>query len=69
MSKPEPFEVSYTAYGLTLQMRFQDPQEDGISAQRKVLDYYDAALSSPLDAHARCVIRRGVEVWLDTDWK
>lgn len=64
----EVYEVTYCAWGSELTTVFQDPQEDGIPAKRKALDYYDAALSSKPEVGAWCrVLKDGAE-WLDTRW-
>lgn len=62
------FSVTYGAHGAELTSVFEDPQEDGVPAERKALDYYDAALSSKPEVGAWCaVLKDGVE-WLDTRW-
>jgi len=57
------YRVAYTAYGSTLTTVFQDPQEDGISAEQKALDYIDAARRSPPEVRASCVVTRDGTFW------
>lgn len=68
-TKKTTYRVEYTAYGNSLTMTFQGLSEvEGTPAKARALDYYDAALSSPAGANARCVILRDGKPWLDTSW-
>lgn len=58
MAKIDPlsYHVKYTAYGVTIEMTFKDPEEDGISAEQKANDYIDAAIRCDPEGKATCVV-------------
>lgn len=60
------FQVTYSAWGSEVTVSFEDPQEDGVMARQKALDYYDAALSSKPEVGAWCAVLKDGREWLDT---
>lgn len=62
------YEVTYSAWGQTTSMIFEDPQEDGIPARQKALDYYNTAVCSKPDVGAWCTISKDGYVVFDTRW-
>jgi len=63
---PITYGVTYGAHGNSFSTTFTDPQGDGVSAERKARDYYDAAMNSPESAMAWCEITRDGELWMSS---
>lgn len=62
------YDVTYSAWGNEVSFRLVEPQDDDVTAERKALDYYDAALASPREASAWCAVSKDGAEWLDTRW-
>ena len=63
---PITFGVTYGAHGNSFTTTFTDPQSDGVSAEQKARDYYDAAVNSPESVMAWCEITRDGEPWMSS---